>query len=159
MGPTLKTNCILPIVHSWIPVKPKTSIGASAILLSGIPTALSVLVGIRLSDAPILTSALLIWTSLIWVVIYNGLLWSGCYTSISSSVKVMTLVVSRKAQLAWASAMRQYVPKLAAMDTRASVADLLDSSLSSNWLNNVRKVGLLWRAEIVIGGILVSLAV
>ena len=59
MGPTLRTSCILPIVHSSIPAKPKTSIGAPAILLSEIPTMLSVLVGIRLSDALVLTSALL----------------------------------------------------------------------------------------------------
>ena len=100
------------------------------ILLSGILAALSVLVGIRLSDAPVSTSALLMWTSLIWAAIYNGLLWSGCCTSISSSVKVMTLVVFRKAWLAWASATRQCVPKLVMMDTRALVVVLLNSFLS-----------------------------
>ena len=143
MGPTLRTSCMLLIVCSWIPVKLETSIGAPTILLSGILAALSVLGGTRLSDALVSTSALLMWTSLIWAATYNGLLWLGCFTSISSSMKVMALVVFRKARLAWASAVRQCVPKLAAMDTKASVAILLDFFLSPNWLNKVRKVGLL----------------
>ena len=104
IGPTLRTSCMLPMVCSCIPAKPATSIGVPVIRFRGISTAWSVLAGTRFKDASISTNALRMWTSLIRAATYKGLLWSRCYISISSSVKVMALVVSKKALLAWASA-------------------------------------------------------
>ena len=104
IGPPLRTSCMLPMVYSCIPAKPTTFMGMPMTRLREISFALSVLVGMRFKDALVSSNALYMWTSLIWVATYKGLLWSRCYTSISSSVKVMALVVSKKALLAWASA-------------------------------------------------------
>ena len=100
IGPTLRTSCMLSMVYSCILAKPTTSMGVSVTRLREISAVLSVLVWMRFKDAPVSTNALCMWTSLIWVATYKGLLWSGCYTSMSSLVKVMALVVSKKALLA-----------------------------------------------------------
>ena len=106
IGPTLRTSCMLPMVCSCIPTKPATSMGVLVIRFRGISAAWSVLAETRFKDAPVSTNALHMWTSLIRATTYKGLLWSGCCTSISSSVKVMALVVSKKTLLAWALAVR-----------------------------------------------------
>ena len=152
IGPTLRTSCMLPMVCSCIPVKPATSIGVPVIRFGGISAARSVLARTRFKDAPVLINALRMWTSLIQAATYKGLLWSGCCTSISSSMKVMTLVVSKKALLAWASVVRQWVPEFERMDTSALVAAFLASSLNPSWLNRAQKAGLLWSAETAAGG-------
>ena len=130
IGPTLRTSCMLPMVCFYIPVKPATSMGVPVTRLRGISTTWSVLVRMRFKDAPVSTNALRMWTSLIRAATYKGLLWSRCYTSMSSSVKVMALVVSKKTLLAWASTVRQYVAESEVMDTSASVAAFLASSLN-----------------------------
>ena len=143
ISPTLRTSCMLPMVCFCISVKPATSMGVPVIRFRGISAARSVLARMRFKDAPVSTNALRMWTSLIRAVTYKGLLWSRCCTSISSSMKVMALVVSKKALLAWASAVRRCVPKLEAMDTRALITAFLNSSLNPSWLNRARKARLL----------------
>ena len=140
------------MVCSYILAKPATSMGVPVTRLRGISTTWSVLVRMRFKDAPVSTNALRMWTSLIQAATYKGLLWSRCCTSMSSSVKVMALVVSKKTLLAWASMVRQYIAELEVMDTSASVAAFLASSLNPSWLNKVWKAGLLWSAEMVVGG-------
>ena len=59
----------------------------------------------------------------------------------SSLVKVMALVVSRKAQLACDFAVKHSIPESAAMLMRDYVATLLASGLNSSWLNNDLNLG------------------
>ena len=59
----------------------------------------------------------------------------------SSLVKVMALVVSRKAQLAYDFAVKHSIPESAAMLMRDYVATLLASDLNSSWLNNDLNLG------------------
>ena len=69
----------------------------------------------------------------------------------SSLVKVIALVVSRKARLACDSAIKHSIPESAAMLMRDSVATLLASSPNPNWLNSDLNLGFFWRVLIVLG--------
>ena len=91
------------------------------------------------------TNALLIWTPFMVAIKKRGLRWSGCSTSISSSVKVIALVVSKKARLACDSAVKHSIPKSTNILIRDFVATLLASSPNPSWLNSDLNLGFFWR--------------
>ena len=63
----------------------------------------------------------------------------------SSSVKVIALVVSKKARLAYDSAMKHSILKSAAILMRDSVVTLLASGPNLSWLNSDLNLGFFWR--------------
>ena len=142
-GLTFSTSWMCQMVCLHPPPDPVISIGNPCIFLWEIPIVTKVRNGTTLRDEPVSTRALLTWTSFIIVKTYIDLLWSGYWTSMSSSVKLTALVVSRKAWLAWASTVKQWDPDKDAMPTMASIVAVLASGVSPNWLNSERSVGLL----------------
>ena len=69
----------------------------------------------------------------------------------SSSVKVIALVVSRKAQLACDSAVKHSILESVAILMKDSVATLLASGPNPSWLNSDMNLGFFWRALTVLG--------
>ena len=63
----------------------------------------------------------------------------------SSSVKVIALFVSRKAQLACDSAVKHSIPESAAILISDFVATLLASGPNPSWLNSDLNLGFFWR--------------
>ena len=63
-------------------------------------------------------------------------------------MKVIALVVSKNAQLACASAVKQCVPNSAAMDMIASMAAIQASRFSPSWSKRDQNFGFLWKALI-----------
>ena len=68
----------------------------------------------------------------------------------SSLVKVMTLVVSKKAQLVCDFAVKHSIPESAAMLMRDSVATLLAFGPNPSWLNSDLNLGFFWRVLTVL---------
>ena len=68
----------------------------------------------------------------------------------SSSVKVIALVVSRKAQLACDSAVKHSIPESAAMLMRDSVATILAYGPNPSWLNIDLNLVFFWRVLTVL---------
>ena len=143
-GLTFSTSWMCQMVCLHPPLDPVISIVNPCIFLWEIPIATKVRNGTTLRDEPVSTRALFTWTLFIIVETYIDLLWSGYWTSMSSSVKLTTLVVSRKAWLAWASTVKQWDPDKDAMPTMAFIVAVLASGVSPNWLNSERSVGLLY---------------
>ena len=69
----------------------------------------------------------------------------------SSSMNVTALVVSKKALLAWVSAVKQWAPESAAMATMASVAAVRASGFNPSWLKRDQNLGFLCRVLIAVG--------
>ena len=68
----------------------------------------------------------------------------------SSSVKLIALVVSRKARLACDSTVKYSIPESAAILMRDSVATLLASGPNPSWLNSDLNLGFFWRVLTVL---------
>ena len=66
-------------------------------------------------------------------------------------MKVIALVVSKKARLACDSTMKHFVPESAAILMRDSVATLRASGSNPNWLNSDLNLGFFWRVLTVLG--------
>ena len=142
-GLTFSTSWMCQMVCLHPSLDPVISIVNPCIFLWEIPIVTKVHNGTTLRDELVSIRALLTWTSFIIVETYIDLLWSGYWTSMSLSVKLTALVVSRKARLAWTSIVKQWDPDEDAMPTMASVVAVLASRVSPNWLNSERSVGLL----------------
>lgn len=131
--PTFCQSCMYPAMYSPFPPNPITSIGYPWILFSNIPVACNVLSGIRFTKAPVSTRALL-WEYDLWKLPSRGILWFKYPTSMSSSLKIISLLSCRKALLVRASAVRHSFPTPKTMHIKASVAILHLFVVSSNCL-------------------------
>ena len=99
VGPTFNHRCLYPTVYSPVPLNPVTSMGNPKILFSGISATSEALTSIKFTNTLVSTKAFLMRIWFIVATKWGGLLWFRFLTSMSSSVKVILLVSSRKVWL------------------------------------------------------------